>query len=372
MKCKASIGAVALLLAGGTLQAQVPGGVRDRIGGIAGKVREIRISEEEEIRLGEDISSRIRARYGVVQDAAVHKYVSLVGTVVARKSARNTLTYRFIVLDTDGVNAFAAPGGFIHITRGTLALMKSEAELAGVLAHEVAHIAGRHTIRAVQKGKVAQMAAEQGSISSNPELFRRFTDECYKAVFAGFGRADEMEADDHGLAFTAAAGYDAAGLMQFLTALQQRNASSGEKQGLFSSHPEMTDRLRKLQGSIEAHRFRGGAVLRDRFVKHVRFQPVGLTRIVAAEAGSAGLAGGDEKKTEPEDKKKSRFSLGRLRNPLGTGGQTKQSGAVTGSGGSRGVDQERMAKGGPNRSAVPVTVTENDIRAFRAEGKLTG
>ena len=89
----------------------------------------------------------MRARYGVVQDAAVHRYVTLVGTLLAKTSTRPNLPFKFIVLDTDGVNAFAAPGGFIHITRGALALMASEAELAGVLAHEIIHVTEKHTIQ---------------------------------------------------------------------------------------------------------------------------------------------------------------------------------------------------------------------------------
>jgi beta-barrel assembly-enhancing protease len=368
--------AAALWAASGTARAQLPGAIKDRVVSLAGRAQELRISDVDEIRLGEDISARIRARYGVVQDPSVHKYVSLSGTVVARKSTRSALPYKFIVLDTDGVNAFAAPGGFVHITRGALALMKNEAELTGVLAHEIAHIAERHTIRAVQKGKVAQMAAEQGGIASNPEIFRRMADECYKLVSAGFGRADEMEADDRGLGYAAAAGYDPAGLALFLTALAGRNAGSDARQGLFASHPEMTSRVERIHSTIAASQWRGGAALPSRYAKYIQYRPVALAGIAAAETGSAGLAGEDKQDNERdqkkgEEKKKSRFSLGRLKNPLGTGEQTRQSAAVTGSGGSRAVDRERDAKGGPNPSVIAVTVTEAEIRLFKTEGKLT-
>src|SRR5688572_208703 len=111
------------------VEAEREGG--EQIGGItkglgiakkANDVRELRMSEAEEQQLGANVSERIRSRYGVVQDANVHRYVALVGTALAINSSRPTLPWTFIVLDTDGVNAFAAPGGYVHITRGALAL----------------------------------------------------------------------------------------------------------------------------------------------------------------------------------------------------------------------------------------------------------
>src|SRR5262245_59899561 len=124
---------------------------------------ELNITQEEEIKLGADVSLKIRTRFGVAQDAAVHKYVTLVGTTLTDQSTRAKLPWTFIVLDTDGVNAFPAPGGFIHITRGALALIKSEAELAGVLRHELAHVAQKHTVNAIRKSKGLQIATSETS-----------------------------------------------------------------------------------------------------------------------------------------------------------------------------------------------------------------
>src|SRR5688572_22019205 len=120
---------------------------------------EINVTEEEEIKLGADVSLKIRERFGVVQNPDVHKYVTLVGTMLTEQTSRPKLPWTFIVLDTDGVNAFAAPGGFVHITRGALALIKSEAELAGVMGHEIAHVAQKHTVNAIRKSKTVQMGA---------------------------------------------------------------------------------------------------------------------------------------------------------------------------------------------------------------------
>ncbi len=359
---------------------QFPRGIRDKINTVTAKYKDVEITGEEEVKLGADISERIRARFGVVQDPEVHKYVTLVGTVLARKSSRPNLPYQFIVLDTDGVNAFAAPGGFVHITRGALAMTRNEAELAGVLAHELAHITERHTIRAIQKGKLVQMGANERSVSANPELFRRLADEAYKVVFAGFGRADELDADEHGVTVSAGTGYDAQGLKQFLTGLKERNAGSEIKQGLFASHPEMDERLQKIDSLIQRSGWSGGAVDQERLAKYIKYKPVPLAEIAAVQEGAAGLAGGgkegDEKKEDdkkaPEQKKKSRFSLARIKDPLGAQEDQTQSASVTGSGGSRGVDKERMAKGGPNPALVPVTVTSQEIQSFLKEGGLKG
>jgi predicted Zn-dependent protease len=106
----------------------------------AQQLQEIQITDQEEQQIGAAVCEKVRVRYGVVQDPGVHRYVSLVGTVLARASSRPNLQYTFIVLDTDGVNAFAAPGGYIMITRGALGLIANEAELAGVLAHELIHV----------------------------------------------------------------------------------------------------------------------------------------------------------------------------------------------------------------------------------------
>ena len=104
--------------------------------------------------VGSIVSEKLRDRYGVVQDKAIHKYVTLVGATLAAESSRPKLPWTFIVLDTDGVNAFAAPGGYVHITRGALALIKNEAELADVLGHEITHVTEKHAITAIKNKKL--------------------------------------------------------------------------------------------------------------------------------------------------------------------------------------------------------------------------
>src|SRR5690606_18052493 len=214
------------------------------------QLRDIHMSDEEEQRLGAAVSEKIRLRYGVVQDPAIHKYVTLVGTLIARASSRPDLDWHFIVLDTDGVNALAAPGGYIHVTRGALALMQDEAELAGVLGHEVVHVTEKHTIRAIQKSRTMQLAADE--TLGDRGVFNRLVDRATEVVMAGFGRAEELESDREGVALANKVGYQPAGLSRFLQRLAERNRESTGKQGLFASHPEMQERLDRLAKTIES------------------------------------------------------------------------------------------------------------------------
>ena len=337
-------------------------------------VRDLQMTDAEEQALGANVSERIRARFGVVQDAGVHRYISLVGTALAQGSTRPALPWTFIVLDTDGVNAFAAPGGYVHVTRGALALIKSEAELAGVLGHEIIHITEKHTVRAIQKNQAVQMGAAE-TLSGSAALMDRVVAAVYdNIVERGFGRAEENESDEEGVALANKTGYAPNGLITFLTTLKDRNKESTEKRGLFASHPEMQDRLDRIKRQIASKKLTATATLDARYTKNVTFKPVPITAIATVDPGAAGLTGGDakaeekkaeEKKAEPP--KRGRFGLGRM---LPAGGGEKKQAQVTASGGARGVDPEKDSKGGSNPKIVPVKLVAADITAFKKEGGL--
>ena len=214
-----------LVMAASVAPARAAGRPAGQIGSIvkrAQQMHDLEITDEDEQKIGAAVSEKIRQRYGVVQDPAIHEYVTLVGTVLAQHSERPQLAWKFIVLDTDGVNALAAPGGYVHITRGALSLMSSEAELAGVLGHEIIHVTEKHTIRAIQKGKAIQMGANE-TMANNPAIFNKIVDKATEAVMAGFGRGEELEADEKGIVVAAKAAYDPKGLGAFLTTLADRN-----------------------------------------------------------------------------------------------------------------------------------------------------
>jgi predicted Zn-dependent protease len=339
----------------------------------AKQLNDLRITDEDELRLGAAVSERVRLRYGVAQDQAVHRYVSLVGALLVRASTRPQLPFTFVVPDTDGVNAFAAPGGYVHITRGALALMSNEAELAGVLAHEIIHVTEKHTMKSIQEGKFIQMGADE-TLKGNSALFNKLVDKASEMVLAGFGRKEELESDRLGIVLADAVGYAPSGLDTFLHRLADRNKASTEKQGLFASHPEMDERFKKLEALVTEKNLTSAVLLADRYKATIKYQPVAITEISTVAAGSAGLAGGSTTKTDDKaksadepKKKKGPFGLGSLISP---GGSEKKSAEVTGSGASRGVDTERNAKGGPVSTIVVVNLTPGDIDTFRKLGRL--
>lgn len=355
------------------------------------KASDIVFTDAEEQELGAAVSERIRGRYGVVQDQAVHRYVGLLGSVLGQASSRPTLPFRIVVLDTDGVNAFAAPGGYVHVTRGALALVNNEAELAAVLAHEIAHVTEKHTIKALQRSRTVDFAASESAGGGvKGYVVSQFADKAFQIVYAGFDRGDELEADKVGVALVNKVGYDPKGLSAFLTRLTERNKGNTDatvKQGLFASHPEMQERLEKIAKQITADKLTAALVLDERYRKNVSYQPTALDALTVIEAGAAGLTAGASggattsassgstssgssstaAKPQEEPKKKRGFGLGSLVAPKS---EERKSAQVTGSGGSRGVDKEREAKGGGNPALVAVKITQAEIDQFKKDGGL--
>ena len=374
MRSLITVSMVTVLTVAAATAGQLPGGLTKGLS-IAKKaqdVRDLQMTDAEEQELGKQVSEKIRTRYGVVQDAAVHRYISLVGTALAQGSTRPSLPWTFVVLDTDGVNAFAAPGGFVHITRGALALIKNEAELAGVLGHEIIHVTEKHTIRAIQKSKAVQMGAAETLSGSSALMEKAVTATYDNIVERGFGRAEENESDENGVALANKTGYAPNGLVTFLTTLKDRNKESVEKRGLFASHPEMQERLDKITRQIAAQKLIAAATVQPRFAKNVTYKPVAIIVIATVTPGSAGLTGdakAQEKKPEEkkEEPKKSRFGLSKM---LPTSGGEKKQAQVTASGGARGVDPEKDSKGGSNPAIVAVKLVAADFTAFRKEGGL--
>ena len=345
----------------------------------AKQVSDFNWSDEEKAALGAKVSELVRQRYGVVQDPAVHKYVTLVGRTVAEKTTKPGLPWTFIVLDTDAVNAFAAPHGYVHITRGALALMKDESELAGVLAHEIVHVSEEHTIDALKKNTLKSAAAEQ--VSGGNAMIEFLANAAYANILDNaYSRGDEGAADTLGIGLISKAGYAPQGLGSFLTTLAERNKSATEKRGLFSSHPEMQARQDKLTAAITKGKLAGTQLVADRYKATIKYKPVPQSQIATVEAGTKGLAGGSSTKSArsappakadeapPEAPKKKGFGLGKL---VSGGGSETKSAQVVGSGGARGLDPEKDAKGGGNPAVVAVKLTPADLQAFKKAGSLT-
>jgi predicted Zn-dependent protease len=333
----------------------------------AQQIRELRISEQDERALGEAVSDRVRQEFGVFQDKDVTKYVTLVGTAMTQSSSRPDLKWEFIVLDTDGVNAFASPGGIVHITRGALGLIKNEAELAGVLAHEIAHVTRKHTVNAIQKNKGFKMASD--AVPGSNAYVGALANAAYdNIVEKGFDRGDEEDADQEGARLANKTGYNPAGLGSFLEKLNARNKGVLTRNALFASHPETEGRISRLDRQINSEKLAATANVAARYTSTIKFDAKPITEISTVAAGSRGLAEGsgsqpkpEEKKTEEAPKKKG-FGLGSLNLSKGKQAESTQASA---SAGNRAIGVDRDAKGGSNPAKVSVTVTPAEVEAFR-------
>lgn len=315
-------------------------------------LQSLTFSETEERQIGSDISVKLREKYGVVQDPGVHRYVTLVGRVVAAGSSRANAPWTFVVLDTDGVNAFAAPGGFIHITRGALALIRNEAELAGVLAHEILHVTEKHTLNAIRKSKSMEAVAS----SSRSEIVREASTRAYESVLENsFDRGDELAADKGGAILANTAGYAPTGLAAFLTRLADRNKALTERSGMFASHPEVKARQDGLSSAIRSGKLTAAALVTPRYSATITFQPVAVAAVSQAAASAPATA------TPAPSSGGGRLGLSGL---SGLGRDRSSSDTVS-SAGSRGVNPDRDAAGGPVKTLVTVSVSAAEIAEFR-------
>ncbi|MBA2260312.1 MAG: M48 family metalloprotease [Acidobacteria bacterium] len=321
----------------------------------------LKMSEADERQLGEQVSALVRKEFGVLQDAAVTKYVTLVGTVMAQASTRPNLQWEFIVLDTDGVNAFAAPGGIVHITRGALGLIKSEAELAGVLGHELAHVTKKHTINSIKKNKGFKVTSDMAPGST--ALFSALANAAYdNIVEKGFDRGDEEDADQEGLRLANKASYAPNGLATFLGKLAERNKTTPTRNGLFASHPETQGRIEKLSNQVTSEKLAAAALVQPRYASNIKFEAKPLTEVATVVAGTRGVAGEEKKEEKPEEEKKKKGFLGGLKL---SGGKQQESTQASASAGGRAVGTDRHAKGGENPSKLTVKVTPAELEEFR-------
>ena len=205
------------------------------------------ITEPQEIELGEGIASNLLGAAPLLKKPSLQQYVNQVGLWLALQTERPDLPWRFGVLDDANINAFATPGGNIFITYGLLQRMNSEAELAGVLAHEIAHVLKRHHLQAIKKNArtglltdAATMVADRKGRNPAMSKLAGVGTELYAR---GLDKDDEFEADRMGVVIAARAGYDPFGLPAVLQMLQAIDPKNSDLALMFKTHPTPTDRL---------------------------------------------------------------------------------------------------------------------------------
>jgi len=217
------------------------------------------MSEESEIALGRKTNKEILQQYSVYDDPKLQAYVSRVGEELAKNSHRSNLIYRFTVLDSKDVNAFALPGGYIYITRGLMAYLNSEAELAAVLGHEIGHVTARHSVRQYSAAQLTGIGTTLASIfiPGMNQVGSQLMQVIGSALLRGYGRDHELEADRLGAEYVARTNYSAESMLDVIRVLknqetfakQQAKAEDREPQnyhGLFSTHPDNDTRLQEV------------------------------------------------------------------------------------------------------------------------------
>jgi predicted Zn-dependent protease len=239
-----------------------------RAGGTAGEA--MSLNEAHEPALGQSVAVAVTHRYPPTSDLALNKYVGLVGLTIASVTAQPDANWVFGVLESDEVNAFSGPSGYVMITRGALRQMRDESELAGVLAHEIAHVVHKHGLEAVKSAGLKKAGVQAATASEDAQQFSALADGLSDIAFKGYDRNAEAQADSTAVTYLVRAGYDPGGYARFLERMGQVNRSSGPR--LMSSHPGAADRASNVRAKGSEKGAGGGATLVERFRKHVPAQ----------------------------------------------------------------------------------------------------
>jgi predicted Zn-dependent protease len=230
------------------------------------------ISESQEIQIGREADGDITASMGLVDDPGLQRYVQELGQRMAERSERPDLPWTFRVLDDPLVNAFALPGGYIYVTRGILAHFASEAELAGVLGHEIGHVTARHGVRQVSRAQLAQVTLGVGTVLfPEMEAFEGLLSGGMSLLLLRYGRDAERQADDLGLTYMTGQSYDPREMAATFEMLY--HASGGDEAdrlpGWLSSHPDPLERRDRILQRVAQEEISGERVERDGYLQRL-------------------------------------------------------------------------------------------------------
>ena len=232
------------------------------------------INEQKEIQIGAETHGQFEREFGgKYPDPQLQAYVSNVGMSVARYAGRPQLPWQFAVLNSDQVNAFAVPGGYVYVTQGLLFRLENEAMLAGVLGHEAAHIAHRHSVQQIQRAQTAQgLSTAVGVVGAvfGYGWAGDVTNVVASVSLMKYGRDQEKQSDLSGLKYMTQAAYDPRGMVQTMSVLQQAAGRGGPE--FLSSHPNPSNRLQYLKDTIGrryAAAAQGGTIGADEFRRNV-------------------------------------------------------------------------------------------------------
>ena len=257
------------------------------------------MSDKKEVEIGRKMHAQILQTMGAYNHPELQDYVNSVGQKLAKASDRPKLEYTFTVLDTEDVNAFAIPGGFVYISRGILPYLNSEAELAAVLGHEIGHVTARHASKQQAQGTLAGIASIATAIVTRQPALGDLTNVAGEAVVRGYGRDMELEADKLGAEYLARTGYDPNAITTVIGTLKDQERFEIESaklegrqphvyHGLFATHPDNDTRLKQAVGDAQAvaNRATGKTENRAEFLRRLDGVAWGTSREQGVVRGS--------------------------------------------------------------------------------------
>lgn len=221
--------------------------------GPGGKKSLILIPEDQEVAIGHQVDEEVRATNKLLPDSLWQAYLTEVGEKIVKVSDRPNLDFKFHVIESDQVNAFATPGGFVYFYTGILDMMENEAELAAVMAHEISHVVGRHSVKTIQAAMGGALALELALGEKSQETSGQLLSIVMGLALTGYGRSNELEADNFGVYYMQRAGYNPNAARTMFEKLAKLSGGSGDRgffENLTASHPETKERIAKIDAQI--------------------------------------------------------------------------------------------------------------------------
>lgn len=221
------------------------------LGGIMGQM--YLMSSDEEVKAGVELSKEVPKQYKIYNNTTVASYVQMVGARIVRECGRQDIAYHFAVIQSDEINAFSLPGGYIYAYTGLMKNINDESMLAAVLAHEISHVVARHQAERLSSMYAAD-AIQRAILGDNPGFFGQvLAGAMTEGGLLAYGRENEYEADDLGQKYLYAAGYDPNGMVDVLRKIISLESGDPSKLGaMLSTHPPTTERLTRIQADIAA------------------------------------------------------------------------------------------------------------------------
>jgi predicted Zn-dependent protease len=251
------------------------GGLACATNPVTGKSQLSLVSEGQEIEMGKQAEQEVSQTMGYVDNAGLQSYVSAIGMKMAKASERPDLPWEFHVVNDASVNAFALPGGYIHVTRGLLTAINDEAELATVLGHEIGHVTARHSVQQISKAQIAQLGLGIGSIlSPRVASVAGVASQGLGLLFLKYSRDAERQADELGFKYALAQNYDVREMSKVFVTLERVSAQGGGGRApeWLATHPDPGNRVAATQARLDtlSRPLTNTLVDRDQYLQHIQ------------------------------------------------------------------------------------------------------